>query len=134
MLVEKGPSSSLSYTWGNGLIRAGTEYPLTDGRGNARLTTNVSQQVVFSNAPDAFGISSFTSGSVSAYSYRADFGYREEGAGPTGLGTTFSFQKVGARYYDPTLGCFLTRDTDLDEKPFAYCDGDPVNFIDPRRA
>jgi len=38
---------------------------------------------------------------------------------------------VGARYYDPTMGCFLTRDTYLNQKPYAYCDGDPVNFSDP---
>ena len=38
---------------------------------------------------------------------------------------------MGARYYDPEFGCFLTRDTDLSEKPYAYCDSDPVNFGDP---
>jgi len=37
---------------------------------------------------------------------------------------------VGARYYDPELGVFLTRDADLTQKPYAYCNGDPVNFID----
>ena len=25
----------------------------------------------------------------------------------------------------------MTRDTDLSERPYAYCDGDPVNFSDP---
>ncbi len=40
-------------------------------------------------------------------------------------------QKVGARYYDPELGVFLTRDTVLSQKPYAYCDGDPINFSDP---
>jgi len=40
-------------------------------------------------------------------------------------------QKVGARYYDPELGVFLTRDTELGQKPYAYCDGDPVNRVDP---
>ena len=39
--------------------------------------------------------------------------------------------KVGCRYYDPEFGCFLTRDTKLSQKPYAYCDGDPVNFSDP---
>lgn len=29
------------------------------------------------------------------------------------------------------LGCFLTRDTDLYQPPYAYCGGDPVNFSDP---
>jgi len=35
------------------------------------------------------------------------------------------------RYYDPAFGCFLTRDTELGQKPYAYCDGDPVNCTDP---
>ena len=38
---------------------------------------------------------------------------------------------VGARYYDPEFGCFLTRDTELGQKPYTYCDGDPVNLSDP---
>ncbi len=37
---------------------------------------------------------------------------------------------MGARYYDPTLACFLTRDTVLGQKPYTYCDGDPVNHND----
>lgn len=39
--------------------------------------------------------------------------------------------KVGARYYAPAVGAFLTRDTDLSQPAYAYCDGDPVNFSDP---
>ena len=74
---------------------------------------------------------SVTAGTASAYSYRGAFGYREDGIAPTGLSSAYAFQKVGARYYDPTFGCFLTRDTDLSQKPYAYCDGDPVNFSDP---
>jgi len=50
---------------------------------------------------------------------------------PTGLSSAYSFQKVGDRYYDPALMCFLTRDTELGQLPYTYCDGDPVNHIDP---
>ena len=55
-------------------------------------------------------------------------GYRSDGDGPQGLEP---YQKVGARYYDATFGRFITRDTELDQAPYAYCDGDPVNCSDP---
>ena len=38
---------------------------------------------------------------------------------------------VGARYYDSAVGRFITRDTVLTEKPYCYCEGDPVNATDP---
>jgi RHS repeat-associated protein len=39
--------------------------------------------------------------------------------------------KVGCRYYDPQVGSFTTRDTCLDQKPYLYCEHDPVNYLDP---
>ncbi len=60
--------------------------------------------------------------------YNASSGYRSDGDGAAGAA---ALQKVGARYYDPQFGCFLTRDTDLSQRPYAYCDGDPVNNTDP---
>ncbi len=38
---------------------------------------------------------------------------------------------MGCRFYDAQVGEFLTRDTHLDQDPYAYCDGDPVNATDP---
>ena len=106
-------------------------YPLTDGRVNVRLSTNATQQVTSTNQPDAFGISSVTAGTASAYSYGGAVGYRQDGIAPAGLPSAYGFQKVGARYYDPAFGAFLTRDTELGQSPYAYCDGDPVNCSDP---
>ena len=37
---------------------------------------------------------------------------------------------VGCRFYDAQVGRFITRDTYLDQAPYAYCDGDPVNAVD----
>ena len=119
------------YLWGNGLVRCNGEYPMTDGRVNVRLSTNATQQVTSTNQPDAFGIGSVTSGTASAYSYGGAVGYRQDGIAAAGLPGAYAFQKVGARYYDPTFGAFLTRDIYLSQKPYAYCDGDPVNFDDP---
>jgi len=39
--------------------------------------------------------------------------------------------QVGARYYDPTTGSFLTRDKDINQLAYIYCDNDPVNKVDP---
>ena len=38
---------------------------------------------------------------------------------------------VGARYYDAQTGSFISRDTYLDQLPYRYCNGDPVNAVDP---
>ncbi len=69
-----------------------------------------------------------TPGPLAPYQWNAESGYRADGDEASGF---LALQKVGARYYDPEFGCFLTRDTDLNQKPFAYCNGDPVNFNDP---
>jgi RHS repeat-associated protein len=37
----------------------------------------------------------------------------------------------GCRYYDPQVGRFITADADLDQHPYIYCNGDPVNGADP---
>ncbi len=39
--------------------------------------------------------------------------------------------QVGARYYDPATGSFLTRDTDLSQLAYVYCGDDPINMLDP---
>ena len=62
------------------------------------------------------------------YLWQASSGYVGRGDGPT---NSPGYLKVGARYYDPVNGRFITRDTDLNQSPYAYCDGDPVNFTDP---
>ena len=85
--------------------------------------------MVWASGYTAFGQSVGQSGStVNHYGWGAGSGYRSDGFGPTGAA---SVMKVGFRYYDPEFGCFLSRDTDLDQSPYGYCDGDPVNFTDP---
>jgi hypothetical protein len=39
--------------------------------------------------------------------------------------------QIGARYYDPTTGSFLTRDTDLNQLAYVYCGDDPIDKLDP---
>ena len=86
--------------------------------------TNGSGAVQGTLTSSAFGQTVASTGSsTSAYQFGATSGYRTEGD----AGLTL----VGCRFYDAQVGRFITRDTYLDQKPYAYCDGDPVNYVDP---
>jgi RHS repeat-associated protein len=109
---------------GNGLIRKDGEYPLFDGLGSERTVTNSSQTVTGTIIHEAFGQTVATTGSSSnPYKFAATSGYRDDG--DAGL------SHVGARYYDAQVGRFITRDTELDQHPYLYCNHDPVNGVDP---
>ncbi len=124
LLEKQGASTTGTYTYGNALIRKDGETPLYDGLGTARAETSSAQAVTFTQTPDAFGNTVATTGSTgSSYQFAATSGYRSDG--DAGL------MKVGARYYDPQTGSFITRDTYLDQKPYLYCEHDPVNAVDP---
>jgi len=86
--------------------------------------TNSSQGVTASLTLSAFGQTVASTGSsTSTYGFGATSGYRTEGD----AGLTL----VGCRFYDAQVGRFITRDTYLDQAPYAYCNGDPVNTTDP---
>ena len=124
LLEKQGSTTSATYTYGNSLIRKDGETPLFDGLGSERTVTNSSQSVTASLTLSAFGQTVASSGSsTSAYQFGATSGYRTEGD----AGLTL----VGCRFYDAQVGRFITRDTYLDQRPYAYCDGDPVNATDP---
>ena len=115
-----GGTTTATYTHGNALIRKDGETPLFDGLGSERTVTNSSQAVTASLTLSAFGQTVASTGSsTSAYQFGATSGYRTEGD----AGLTL----VGCRFYDAQVGRFITGDTDLDEAPYTYCDGDPVN-------
>ena len=55
--------------------------------------------------------------------FAATSGYRNDGDG--------GLIHVGARYYDPLVGRFITRDTILSQHAYLYCNHNPVNYLDP---
>lgn len=113
-----------SYTIGNQMIRKDSEYPMFDGLGHERTVTNSSQSVTGSITFDAFGQTAFSSGSSSnPYMFGNSSGYRNDG--DAGL------IHVGARFYDPQIGRFTSRDTELDQHPYNYCEHDAINLTDP---
>ena len=99
-------------------------YTLLDGQGDERTVTNSDQTVTGTINYDAFGNTVGSTGSSgSSYKYGATSGYQDNGD----AGLSF----VAARYFDAAVGRFTTRDTYLSQKPYLYCEHDPVNLIDP---
>ncbi|HET6382754.1 MAG TPA: RHS repeat-associated core domain-containing protein [Armatimonadota bacterium] len=106
---------------------------LQDGQGSTRQLLNSSQTVVASYISDAFGNSVGGSGSsTNPFIWNGGSGYYSDAE--SGL------QKVGARYYDPAVGRWISQDTEIvagsqaDSQAvnrYAYCGGNPVAAADP---
>jgi RHS repeat-associated protein len=124
LLERQGSTTTATYTYGNALVRKDGETPLFDGLGSERTVTNTGGAVQGTLTMTAFGQSVASTGSsTDPYEFAATSGYRNDG--DAGL------MLVGARYYDAQTGSFISRDTYLDQLPYGYCDGDPVNGVDP---
>jgi len=120
----QGSTFTAAYTIGNDLLRRNGEYPAFDGLGSARAEANSSGTATATQDFDAFGNTIASSGSTSSpYNFAGDSGY--ESNGDAGL------MHVGARYYDPQVGRFASRDSMLDQIPYAYCGHEPNDFVDP---
>ncbi|MDE2127288.1 MAG: hypothetical protein KGJ62_11930 [Armatimonadetes bacterium] len=120
----QGSSFTAAYTVGNDLLRRNGEYPAFDALGSVRAETNSSGTATARQDFDAFGNTIARSGSTSSpYNFAGDWTYQSDG--DAGL------LHVGARYYDPQVGRFASRDSMLDQIPYAYCGGEPNDFVDP---
>ncbi len=121
---SQGGTITATYAYSNGLLRKDGEFPLFDGAGHERTVTNSGQTLTGTVNYDAYGNTVGSTGSsASPYMYGANSGYRNDG--DAGL------SYVAARYYDSKIGRFTTRDTYLNQKPYQYCQNDPVNCLDP---
>ncbi len=67
-------------------------------------------------------------GSSSPYGWGAQSGYRQDGGNGQG---DCGLVLMGARWYDPAIGRFTSRDSDITQSAYVYCGGDPINFTDP---
>jgi RHS repeat-associated protein len=124
LLERQGAATTATYTYGNALVRKDAETPLFDGLGSERTVTNTSGAVQGTLTMTAFGQAVASTGSsTDPYEFAATSGYRNDG--DAGL------MLVGARYYDAQTGIFISRDTVLNQLPYGYCNGNPVNGVDP---
>jgi RHS repeat-associated protein len=98
---------------------------LSDGVGTTRATVNGVQAITSTLTTEAFGnVVAQWGSSANPYRFAGAWGYRDDG--DAGL------LHVGARYYDPQVGRFVSRDAVLSEHPYLYCEHEPVNAVDPQ--
>ncbi len=72
---------------------------------------------------DAWGNDINPRGFGSPFGYGGTFGYQSDATG---------YQLLGHRWYDPTIGRFLTRDPAKDGRNwYVYCGNEPVGRVDP---
>jgi RHS repeat-associated protein len=116
--------SSAFYTPGVSEKRAGTTSYLHGGLKNQTRQTNSSQTTTATRTYDAFGNVTSSSGTWNGpFGNAGSFGYQEDATG---------LKLLGHRYYDSSLGRFITRDPIKDGRNwYAYCGNDPVNGVDP---
>lgn len=121
-------AGNVVHTPGVGEQKNGTaQYFQPDRLGSTRYFTDSAGNSTAAYRFDAFGGQSAAQGAGStARKFGAQWGYRSDV--PGGL------QLMGARYYDPEVGRFLSADPigfAGGLNAYAYCDNDPVNAVDP---
>ncbi len=124
--------SAATYTHGLGLVsevRGSTsKFYHGDALGTTRAMTGSTGSVTDTKSTDAFG-NTFTAGSSGTtptpFGFAGQHGYQSDP--DSGL------MKLGHRYYDSSVGRFLSRDPiQAGYNWYAYCNNDPVNAVDPQ--
>ena len=120
-----------SYVYGLGNLAqtdgSTTDYFLPDALGSTRQLVNADDQLTLIENYDPFGNTIASMGSDNSI-----FDYTGQQTDPTGL------QYLRARYYDPSVGMFTSRDTwsgdannPISFNHWAYTDDNPINLTDP---
>jgi len=115
---------SANFTPGISERRSSTTTFLHSALKNADAQTSTLQAVTGTRQYDAFGNVTSSSGSwVGPFGYAGGFGYQEDG--------DFGLRLLGHRYYDSSIGRFLSRDPAKDGRNwYVYCYGSPFVLID----
>jgi RHS repeat-associated protein len=113
------------YTPGISEVRSGTTTYSHSGLKHMAAQSGSGASVSATREYDAFGGVASSSGSWHGpFGAAGAFGYQTEASG---------LHLLGHRYYDPSLGRFLTRDPVGDGSNwYAYCANDPVGLADPQ--
>ncbi|HET6644084.1 MAG TPA: RHS repeat-associated core domain-containing protein [Fimbriimonadales bacterium] len=125
VLSDISGATTARYLPGISEQRNGVSTYFHDGIKNAITQTNASQSVTATKRYDAFGLEVASTGTwKSPFAYGGPWGYQEDG-------DAYGLKLLGHRYYDPSLGRFLSRDIARDGRNwYAYCECNPLRLID----
>ena len=103
----------------------GTRAYHSDSLGTNKAETDDVQNIKATRSYDSFGMPTGTTGQPAGpLGYAGGYGYQEDG--DSGL------KLLGHRYYDASVGRFITRDPAQDGRNwYSYAGNDPTNAIDP---
>ncbi|MBX7226399.1 MAG: hypothetical protein K1X55_10235 [Chitinophagales bacterium] len=120
-----------AYIWGNGLVARvdpvtdSTFYYHFDFRGSIIAITNENGDIVQYYKYDEFGNIYDKQGTIAwtnSHTYIGKYGVQLDSTG---------LYYMGARYYNPRLGRFISEDPVWHTNLYSYADNDPINKIDP---
>ena len=112
------------YTPGISERRGTTTTFLHGGLKSVDAQSRPTQALSATRTYDAFGNTTASSGTWRGpFGYGGGYGYQEDATG---------LRLLGHRFYDPSIGRFLTRDPVKDGRNwYVYCENDPVGAADP---
>ena len=125
-IVYESGIQSVTYSYGMGLLAmtSGTDeyYYVSNGHGDITQLTNSSGTIAEDYAYDAFGNQKDAEHSIyNPFRYSGEYFDSETG-----------FIYLRARYYDPSIGRFITEDPARDGLNwYVYCSNNPIMFVDP---
>ncbi|MEO6197203.1 MAG: RHS repeat-associated core domain-containing protein [Dehalococcoidia bacterium] len=127
-LLPGGSPSPVRYVYGVGLVASidGTgqaRYHFPDALGSTRAALAGSALTGYSY--EAFGLPRASDPVRDTFMFAGEQSDSRARQGSTGL------YYLRARYYDPSLGRFLTADPVMAGHPYVYADNNPVNRVDP---
>jgi RHS repeat-associated protein len=133
LIAELDSSGNItrSYSWGplgpiSDTLAGASRFYLFDGMGNTRFLLNAAGTVVGDAAYAAWGAVYGGSALPTPFAWKAVGGaYTDADSG---------LALMGARYYAPAIGRFLSRDPSGfagGPNVYGFCSGDPIDFYDP---
>jgi RHS repeat-associated protein len=130
VLNESGPDGNISYAYGSSLISASgpglQSFYQFDGLGSVATVTDQSASQTAGYAYDPWGVQTEAADALGA---KNKYRYTGEAIDPES-GLVF----LRARYYDPSLGRFLSSDplgALMPSNAYVYANASPTNLVDP---